>query len=105
MKNDIDAATIDAARAALRDVPAKQPDKLSKRDAVIALRKEIDAMRRKGYGWSDISAKLGEVGIHVAAASLRSYMTDAKPSKKPATTGTPDPGTPSAPGDMTGIPV
>jgi len=87
MKRDaIDAATVDAARAVLRDVPPKRPDKLTKREAVLALKKEIDAMRKKGYDWQDVADKLREIGINVAPASLRSYMTEKKTPKKQAPT-------------------
>ncbi len=77
-KDVIDAAVIDAARAALRDLPPKRPDKLTKRDAVLALKKEIDAMRKKGYDWQDVADKLRELGIDVAAASVRSYLASEK---------------------------
>ncbi len=81
-RNVVDAATIEAARAALRDVPPMKPSTFSKRDAVISLKKEIEAMRKKGYTWSDVSDKLREVGLDVAAASVRSYMSE--PSKTKA---------------------
>lgn len=43
-------------------------------DAVMALRKEIQELREKGYYFTEIAAILNENGIEVAPATLRQYM-------------------------------
>ena len=71
---------IKQAQNVLKNLPAKQSSAFSKQEAVQAMRKEIVALRSRGYDFAEIAVHLADCGISISAATLKSYLRN--PSKK-----------------------
>lgn len=74
----VDASAVEAARQMLRDAPPVQPSQMTRRQAVESMRREIVALRKRGYSWDQIAQRLSDAGITISAATLKSYMRPAK---------------------------
>lgn len=78
-KSLIDEKTISGARAALKELPAQPPEsRKTARAAVLSMSDLIRARIASGYTYEQISKVLSEAGVHVAAATLRAYLTQSK---------------------------
>jgi len=71
---------IKQAQNVLKNLPAKQSSAFSKQEAVQAMRKEIVALRSRGYDFAEIAVHLADCGIPISADTLKSYLRN--PSKK-----------------------
>jgi hypothetical protein len=77
LKSKIDLDAIDRAHRALDALPQRQPDQLTKRQAVQSLLGPIRASRAKGYSLAAISKLFSECGISITTGALRAYVSDA----------------------------
>jgi len=97
-RNTITLDTIERAKQALLDMPDKAPSQraVTSREAVAALKKEIQALQKRGYTLEEIADCLSGKGVPIASHTLRAYMqrVSAKRAPKPATDA---PATPAAP--------
>lgn len=66
--------------ARLAALPAKEapPRELSKKEAVSFLRKEIDALRKRGYSLEHIGEALRGEGLEIGDSTLKSYLKKAQ---------------------------
>jgi hypothetical protein len=69
-------AKVDAIRARLAAVPAKEPGahEVTRVEAVTLMRGEILALRERGYSWEEVAAMVSSEGCRVAAATLRTEL-------------------------------
>lgn len=75
----IDEKTITGARAALKELPAQPPEsRKTARAAILSMSDLIRSRIASGYTYEQISKVLSEAGVHVAAATLRAYLTQSK---------------------------
>lgn len=79
----IQQSTIEALKAKMKDAPevAKEKRNVSKQEAIRELRKEIEAMQKRGYTLDEIAKFLSDGGLQITTPTLKSYMQRAKPSK------------------------
>lgn len=78
-KSLIDEKTISGARTALKELPAQPPEsRKTARAAVLSMSDLIRARIASGYTYEQISKVLSDSGVHVAAATLRAYLTQSK---------------------------
>lgn len=69
----------------LEALPTVQPPprKLTKQEVVTSLRKEIEALRERGYTLEHIAEVLRGEGLDIGSTTLKSYLTRAKGKAKP----------------------
>lgn len=79
-RNLITKAKIDEISAQLRQLPAlpKAEISVNKKDAVQALRKDIEALQKKGYTLQKVSEILTGNGIDLSTSTLKSYLSKDK---------------------------
>jgi len=79
----IQKSTIEALKARMKDAPevAKEKRNVSKQEAIRELRKEIEAMQKRGYTLDEIAKFLSDGGLQITTPTLKSYMQRAKPIK------------------------
>lgn len=70
---------IDGIKAKLRNMPDVHGKNISKQAAVTHLSKEIDALKKRGYGIDDIASELTNAGLEISVATLKCYVQRAKP--------------------------
>jgi hypothetical protein len=58
--------------------PAREPNEVSKRQAVAMLAPKLYEMRRKGYAWRDVPAWLSGHGMTMSAAALQRHLRGVK---------------------------
>ena len=58
--------------------PAREPNEVSKRQAVAMLAPKLYEMRRKGYAWRDVAAWLSGHGMTMSAAALQRHLRGVK---------------------------
>jgi hypothetical protein len=58
--------------------PAREPNEVSKRQAVAMLAPKLHEMRRKGYAWRDVAAWLSGHGLTMTAAALQRHLRGVK---------------------------
>ena len=70
-------AVVDAIRARLAAVPAKEASarEVTRVEAVTRMRGEILALRERGYSWEEVAAMVSSEGCRVAAATLRTELS------------------------------
>jgi hypothetical protein len=70
-------AAVDAIRARLAAVPAKEASarEVTRVEAVTRMRGEILALRERGYSWEEVAAMVSSEGCRVAAATLRTELS------------------------------
>jgi hypothetical protein len=70
-------AAVDAIRARLAAVPAKEASarEVTRVEAVTRMRGEILALRERGYSWEEVAALVSSEGCRVAAATLRTELS------------------------------
>src|SRR5450432_4696662 len=74
-------AVVDAIRARLAAVPAKESSahEVTRVEAVTRMRGEILALRERGYSWEEVAAMASKEGCRVAAATLRTSFREGAP--------------------------
>src|SRR6266851_1363043 len=70
-------AVVDAIRARLAAVPAKEASarEVTRVEAVTRMRGELLALRERGYSWEEVAALVSSEGCRVAAATLRTELS------------------------------
>ena len=70
-------AVVDAIRARLAAVPAKEASarEVTRVEAVTRMRGELLALRERGYSWEEVAAMVSSEGCRVAAATLRTELS------------------------------
>jgi hypothetical protein len=58
--------------------PAREPNEVSKRQAVAMLAPKLHEMRRKGYAWRDVAAWLSGHGLTMTAGALQRHLRAVK---------------------------
>lgn len=73
----------EAMREKMKAAPeiAKEKQTESKQDTVKELKREIEAMQKRGYTLADIAAFMTEGGIQITTPTLKSYLQRSKPTK------------------------
>jgi hypothetical protein len=66
---------------------AKEKRNVSKQEAVRELRRDIEAMQKKGYTLDDIAKFLTDGGLEISTPTLKSYLQRTKTEKKIRTSG------------------
>lgn len=81
MKQKYTQEQIDGLAEKLRAMPPVERKKQehSKQEAVRLLRKEIEAMQKRGYTLDDISEALRGGGLDITTPTLKNYLARAKP--------------------------
>ena len=71
---------IDSVATFLQKLPPKEPEKtgLNRMEAISILRKDIEALKAKGYRNQDIAEILGTKGITISASTLQNYLQAAR---------------------------
>jgi hypothetical protein len=77
-------STIDALRDKMKQAPEVQKEKrtISKQDAIRELKRDIDAMQKRGYTIDDIAQFLTGGGLPITPPTLKSYLQRAKGPKQ-----------------------
>lgn len=70
---------IDDIKEKLKNMPEVHGDNISKQSAIARLAKEIDALKKRGYGIDSIAKKLTEAGLEISVQTLKCYLHRAKP--------------------------
>jgi len=75
--------TIEAVREKMKGAPevAKAKRTVSKQESIKELKREIEAMQKKGYTLDDIAKFMTECGIQITTPTLKSYLQRTKPAK------------------------
>lgn len=75
--------TIEAVREKMKGAPevAKAKRTVSKQESIKELKREIEAMQKKGYTLDDIAKFMTEGGIQITTPTLKSYLQRTKPAK------------------------
>jgi len=75
--------TIEAVREKMKGAPevAKAKRTVSKQESIKELKREIEAMQKKGYTLDDIAKFMTEGGIQITTPTLKSYLQRSKPAK------------------------
>ncbi len=94
--------TIQRIKAKVSEMPPKKettPTSTSAKAAITRLRREITAMRQRGYTYDDIVTFLAREGIQISKATLRTYVQQFNKTKRSRSrkTAKPVPPTPPAP--------
>jgi DNA-binding transcriptional MerR regulator len=73
----------EAMREKMKAAPeiAKEKQTESKQDTVKELKREIEAMQKRGYTLADIAAFMTEGGIQITTPTLKSYLQRSKQAK------------------------
>jgi len=73
----------EAMREKMKAAPeiAKEKQTESKQETIKELKREIEAMQKRGYTLSDIAAFMTEGGIQITTPTLKSYLQRSKPAK------------------------
>lgn len=80
----ISKTAIDQATSVLKDLPEKEKDTLSLRDAVELLHESILDSLSKGYNHEEVAAMLTQKGVPINAPSLKYYLTALRRKNKAA---------------------
>lgn len=70
---------IDGIKAKLINMPDSQGDNISKQTAIARLAKEINALKKRGYGIKAIAQELTKAGLQISVPTLKCYLQRAKP--------------------------
>lgn len=75
--------TLEAVREKMKSAPeiAKEKRTVSKQESIKELKREIEAMQKKGYTIDDIAKFMTDGGIQITTPTLKSYLQRAKPTK------------------------
>ncbi len=75
--------TLEAVREKMKSVPevAKEKRTVSKQESIKELKREIEAMQKKGYTLDDIAKFMTDGGIQITTPTLKSYLQRTKTTK------------------------
>jgi len=75
--------TLEAVREKMKSAPevAKEKRTVSKQESIKELKREIEAMQKKGYTLDDIAKFMTDGGIQITTPTLKSYLQRTKPGK------------------------
>jgi DNA-binding transcriptional MerR regulator len=75
--------TIEALRAKMKEAPevAKEKRQVSKQEAIRELKRDIEAMQKRGYTLEDIAKFLSDGGVQITTPTLKSYLQRTKADK------------------------
>jgi glucan-binding YG repeat protein len=75
--------TLEAVREKMKSAPevAKEKRTVSKQESIKELKREIEAMQKKGYTLDDIAKFMTDGGIQITTPTLKSYLQRTKPAK------------------------
>lgn len=78
--------TIDSLRAKMKEAPevAKEKRSVSKQEAIRELKRDIEAMQKRGYTLEDIAKFLTDGGMQITTPTLKSYLQRTKAEKPKA---------------------
>ena len=78
--------TIEALRAKMKEAPevAKEKRRVSKQEAIRELKRDIEAMQKRGYTLEDIAKFLTDGGMQITTPTLKSYLQRTKADKPKA---------------------
>lgn len=78
--------TIEALRAKMKEAPevAKEKRRVSKQEAIRELKRDIEAMQKRGYTLDDIAKFLTDGGMQISTPTLKSYLQRTKADKPKA---------------------
>lgn len=78
--------TIEALRAKMKEAPevAKEKRRVSKQEAIRELKRDIEAMQKRGYTLEDIAKFLTDGGMQITTPTLKSYLQRTKADKQKA---------------------
>ena len=80
-KNLHQKAVLERSMARLKELPEKQKDALTTREAVLLMRDAIGSLRKRGYSFEEIEKHLSEDGIEIKKSAMMSAL---RPRKKRA---------------------
>lgn len=72
--------TIEALKAKMKEAPevAKEKRSVSKQEAIRELKREIQAMQKRGYTLDDIAKFMSDGGLQISTPTLKSYLQRSK---------------------------
>lgn len=70
---------IDGIKEKLMNMPDAHGDNISKQAAIARLAKEINVLKKRGYGIDAIAQELTEAGLQISVPTLKCYLQRAKP--------------------------
>lgn len=75
--------TIEALKAKMKEAPevSKEKRRVSKQEAIRELKREIEAMQKRGYTLDDIAKFLSDGGLQITTPTLKSYLQRSKADK------------------------
>lgn len=75
--------TIEALKAKMKEAPevSKEKRHVSKQEAIRELKRDIDAMQKRGYTLDDIAKFLSDGGLQITTPTLKSYLQRSKSDK------------------------
>lgn len=78
--------TIEALRAKMKEAPevAKEKRQVSKQEAIRELKRDIEAMKKRGYTLEDIAKFLTDGGMQITTPTLKSYLQRTRADKPKA---------------------
>lgn len=78
--------TIEALRAKMKEAPvvAKEKRSVSKQGAIRELKRDIEAMQKRGYTLDNIAQFLTDGGMQITTPTLKSYLQRTKADKSKA---------------------
>ena len=78
--------TIEAIRAKMKEAPvvAKEKRRVSKQEAIRELKRDIEAMQKRGYTLDNIAQFLTDGGMQITTPTLKSYLQRSKADKPKA---------------------
>ena len=78
--------TVEALRAKMKEAPevAKEKRRVSKQEAIRELKRDIEAMQKRGYTLDDIAKFLTNGGMQISTPTLKSYLQRTKADKPKA---------------------
>lgn len=75
--------TIEALKAKMKEAPevSKEKRRVSKQEAIRELKRDIEAMQKRGYTLEDIAKFLSDGGLQITTPTLKSYLQRSKSDK------------------------
>lgn len=70
---------IEVIKEKLMNLPNTHRDNISKQAAIVLLTKEINILKKRGYGIEAIAQELTEAGLQISVPTLKCYLQRAKP--------------------------
>lgn len=78
MPKEVSKTKIEAALERMKNLPKKEKQSFTLREAVQQLSGEISRLLGRGYTYKEVSAVLKEQGVEIAPATLKQYVSEVK---------------------------